>query len=164
MSTRAFDLALFVPAQPLELQDGAVVSTLGPPFTTVFAPLVIGSAPGMSLGASIPAPTAQNQIMISGAGPPWSWGLGTNPGVAGATPPPVAPQHVLMADAVPSWQDTTIANVLAIGNAVLTTASATFAATVKHTYTASAALTVRIDGSDPTLSQLDNFSMDAGTF
>jgi hypothetical protein len=164
MSTRAFDLALFVPAQPLELQDGAVVSTLGPPFTTVFAPLVIGSAPGMSLGASIPAPTAQNQIMISGAGPPFAWGLGTNPAAAGATPPPVAPQHVLMADAVPSWQDTTIANVLSIGHAVLTTASATFVGTVNLTFAPAAALTTRIDGGDPTLSRLDNFSMDAGTF
>jgi hypothetical protein len=164
MSTRAFDLALYVPATPQHAQDGAVVASLGPPFTTTFMPLVVGSVPGISLGASVPAPTAQNQILLSGAGPTFAWGLGTNPAVGGATPPPVAQNHILLADAVPSWQDSTIANLLAIGNAVLTTASATFATAVKHTFTASATLTTRLDGSDPALSQLDNFSMDAGTF
>jgi hypothetical protein len=164
MSTRAFDLALFVPATPQQAQDGAVVASMGPPFTTTFMPLVVGSSPGMSLGASIPAPTAQNQIMISGAGPPFNWGLGTNPGAAGATPPPKAQNHVLLADAVPSWQDSTIANVLSLGNAVTTTASATFATGANLIFTPAATLTTRIDGGDPAFSQIDNFTIDGGTF
>ena len=38
-TSRAFDLALFV-GTPANVNDGPVVATMGPPFTTKFSPLV----------------------------------------------------------------------------------------------------------------------------
>ena len=72
--TRAFDLAQFV-ATPANVQDGVVVNSLGPPFTTQFAPLVVGSKPGVTVGASVPAANAPGQTLVSGAGPGFNWGV-----------------------------------------------------------------------------------------
>lgn len=51
-ATKAFDLALFVPV-PANSGDGVVVDVPGPPFTTKFAPLVVGAKPGVVVGAQI---------------------------------------------------------------------------------------------------------------
>lgn len=162
-ATRAFDLALFVPV-PANVNDGVVVSALGPPFATQFKPLVVGSQPGVTVGASMPAANAQNQILISGAGPSFAWGLGTNPAAAAAVPPPTAQFQIVLADATPSWQTSTVASIMALGNAVTTTLGGTFAAAANLVFTATGTLTKRIDGGDPAFSSIDNFSLDAGVF
>jgi hypothetical protein len=161
--TRAFDTAQFVPV-PANVNDGVVVSALGPPFTTTFKPVVTSVNPGVTVGASMPAATAQNQILISGAGPGFAWALGTNPAAAASVPPPVALNHVLLSDATPSWQDSTLANMLLVGGAVTNANGGAFIAGANLVFTASATLAKRIDGGDPTLSQLDNFQLDCGTF
>jgi len=50
------------------------------------------------------------------------------------------------------------------GNAVTTTLGGVFSASAKLTFTPTATPAVCIDGGDPTLSILDNFTLDAGTF
>lgn len=162
-ATRAFDLALFVPV-PANVNDGVVVSALGPPFATQFKPLVVGSQPGVTVGASMPAANAQNQILISGPGPSYAWALGTNPAAAASVPPATAQHQVIMSDAALTWQDTTIDSVMALGNAVTTTLGGTFVATAKLVFATSAVAAVRIDGGDPTLSIIDNVTIDCGTF
>jgi hypothetical protein len=51
-----------------------------------------------------------------------------------------------------------------LGNAVTTTVGGVLSATASLVFTASAGLTTCIDGSDPTKSAIDNFTIDAGTF
>jgi len=161
--TKAFDLALFVP-NPTNSGDGVVVDVLGPPYTTKFAPLVVGSKPGVTVGNSMPAANAQNQILLSGPGPNFSWTLVLNPAAAASVPPATAQYQLLMSDAALTWQDTTIGVVMGLGNAVTTTLGGTFVAAANLVFTPAAALATRIDGGDPTLSRLDNFSLDSGTF
>jgi hypothetical protein len=162
-ATRAFDLALWVPT-PANVGDGVVVNALGPPFTSVFAPLVVGSKPGVTVGNSMPAATAQNQILLSGPGPNFAWGLVLNPAAAASVPPATAQYQLIMADAALTWQDTTIGVVLGLGGAVTISQGGTFVQAANLVFTAAAALTTRIDGGDPTLSKIDNFSFDSGTF
>ena len=162
-ATRAFDLALFVPA-PANVNDGVVVSALGPPFATQFKPLVVGAKPGVVVGDSMPAANAQNQILVSGAGPNYAWGLATNPAAAASVPPPTAQYQIVLADATPAWQTSTISSVMALGNAVTTTLGGTFVSTAKLVFTPAAVAAVCIDGGDPNLSKLDNFFLDCGTF
>ena len=161
--TKAFDLALFVPA-PTNVGDGVVVNALGPPFTTQFAPLVVGSKPGVTVGATMPAANAQNQILLSGPGPTFAWSLVLNPAAAASVPPATAQHQMLMSDASLTWQDTTIGTVMALGNAVTTTLGGVFVAAANLVFTPAAAAAVRIDGGDPNLSILDNFTVDCGTF
>jgi hypothetical protein len=161
--TKAFDLALFVPA-PVNLGDGVVVDVLGPPFTTKFAPLVVGAKPGVTVGATMPAANAQNQILLSGPGPNFSWTLALNPAAAASVPPATAQHQMLMSDAALTWQDTTIATVMALGNAVTTTLGGTFTASAQLVFQTTATPSVCIDGGDPMLSILDNFTLDSGTF
>ena len=161
--TKAFDLALFVPA-PTNVGDGVVVSALGPPFTTQFAPLVVGSKPGVTVGATMPAANAQNQILLSGPGPGFAWTLVLNPAAAASVPPATAQHQMLMSDASLAWQDTTVATVMALGNAVTTTGGGVFTPSASLVFQTTATPTVCIDGGDPNLSILDNFSWDAGTF
>ena len=162
-ATKAFDLALFVPV-PTNVNDGVVVNMVGPPFTTAFAPLVVGSKPGVVVGGSMPAANAQNQILISGPGPTFAWALGTNPAAAASVPPATAPHQVIVSDASLTWQDTTIDAVMELGNAVTTTLGGVFVSTAQLVFTPSATPTVCIDGGDPNFSKLDNFTIDAGTF
>lgn len=162
-ATRAFDLALFVGA-PSNVNDGVLVSAIGPPFTAAFKPVVVGSQPGVTVGASMPAATAQNQILISGVGPGFAWGLGTNPAAAASVPAPSGQYSLLMGDATPSWQNTSIASVMTLGKAVTTTLGGTFVATAKLVFLTAAVSTVCIDGTDPNLSTIDNFTLDCGTF
>jgi hypothetical protein len=161
--SRAFDLALFV-GTPSNVNDGALVSALGPPFTATFKPVVVGSIPGITVGASMPAATAQNQILISGVGPGFAWGLGTNPAAAASVPPPQGLNHVLLSDGTPAWQDSTLNNMLLVGGAVLLSLGGTFGQAANLAFTTSATLRTRIDGGDPTLSQIDGFLLDCGTF
>jgi hypothetical protein len=161
--TKAFDLALFVPA-PANVGDGVVVNALGPPFTTQFAPLVVGGKPGVTVGASMPAANAQNQILISGPGPTFTWVLGVNPAAAASVPPATANQQMLMSNASLQWTDVTIGAVMALGNAVTTTLGGTFSASAALIFTPTASPTVCIDGGDPNFSLLNNFTIDAGTF
>jgi hypothetical protein len=162
-ATKAFDLALFVPV-PANVNDGVVVNALGPPFTTVFKPIVTSVNSGVTVGSSVPAATAQNQILISGAGPGFAWALGTNPAAAASVPAPTAQYNLVMADATPSWQNTDIPTVLARGGAITASVGGTFAVGANLVFTPSGALAKRIDGSDPNFSQLDNFTLDCGTF
>jgi hypothetical protein len=162
--TRAFDLALFVPATPVNVGDGAVISALGPPFASQFAPLVQGTKPGVVVGGSMPAANAVNQILISGPGPGFAWQLGTNPAAAAAVPPATAPNQLIMSDAGLTWQDTSIGVVLGLGGAVTTGQGGTFVQAANLVFTPSASAAVRIDGGNPAFSLLDNFSIDSGTF
>ena len=161
--TKAFDIALFVPT-PASPQDGVVVDVLGPPFKTKFAPLVVGSKPGVVVHADMPAASAQNQIMLSGAGPNYDWGLAANPAAAATVPPPTAHFDMLMANATPAWATTSIDTVLMLGGAVTTTGGGLFVGAANLVFTPSGAAAKRIDGGDPAFSILDNFSWDAGTF
>lgn len=161
--TKAFDLALFVPA-PANINDGVVVSALGPPFATTFKPLVVGAQPGVTVGASMPAANAQNQILLSGPGPGYAWGLALNPAAAASVPPATAQHQMLMADAANAWQTTTIAVVMGLGGACMLATGGNFSAAAKLTFSTTATPTVCIDGGDPNLSIIDNFSWDAGTF
>lgn len=161
--TKAFDLAQFVPV-PANVGDGVVVNALGPPFTTQFAPLVTGSKPGVTVGASTPAANAQNQILLSGPGPTFAWTLVLNPAAAASVPPATAQHQMLMSDAALTWQDATIPTVMSLGNAVTTTLGGVFVAAANLVFTPAAVAAVRVDGGDPNFSTLDNFSWDAGTF
>jgi len=80
--TRAFDLALFVPV-PANVNDGVVVSALGPPFATTFKPVVTSVNPGVTVSASIPAANAQGQILVAGPSPNFAWSLGVQTGGGG---------------------------------------------------------------------------------
>jgi hypothetical protein len=162
-ATRAFDLALFVPT-PVNSGDGVVVDVPGPPFTTKFAPLVTGSKSGVVVGASMPAPNAQNQILISGPGPTFAWVLGVNPAAAASVPPATAQSQVIISDASLQWQDATIAQLMTLGGAVTVSAGGTFGQFAELVFSPTASPTVRIDGGDPNFSTLDNFTIDAGTF
>jgi hypothetical protein len=163
--TRAFDTAQFVPSPGNNnVNDGALIMSVGPPFATAFKPVVVGAQPGVTVGASMPAANAQNQILLSGPGPGFAWGLALNPAAAASVPPATAQYQMLMSDAALTWQDTTITTVMALGNAVTTTNGGTFVATAKLVFTDAAVAAVRIDGGDPNLSLIDNFTLDSGTF
>ena len=162
-ASRAFDLALFVPT-PVNSGDGVVVDVPGPPFTTKFAPLVTGSGPGIVVGGSMPKANAQNQILISGPGPNYAWALGVNPAAAASVPPATANHQMLMSNASLQWTDTTISTVMGLGNAVTTTSGGTFVPAAKLVFQTSATPAVCVDGGDSSLSILDNFTIDCGTF
>ena len=161
--TKAFDLALFVPV-PANVNDGVVVSALGPPFATQFKPLVVGSKPGVTVGNDMPAANAQNQILLSGPGPGFAWTLALNPAAAASVPPATANQQMLISNASLQWTNTTISAIMTLGNAVTTTLGGVFVSTAKLVFTPAATPAVCVDGGDPALSLLDNFTLDAGTF
>ena len=107
-ASRAFDLALFV-GTPANVNDASVVSGTGPPFVTAFKSVALSAKPGgVTVQTDVPAAVKQGQIMLSGAGPSFAWGLIDNPAAA-ASPCrlPRAPGQVVMADGIPSWQPTT---------------------------------------------------------
>ena len=161
--TKAFDLALFV-GSPVNVGDGVVVTGLTSPYPTQFAPLVVGGKPGVTVGAAMPAANAQNQILLSGPGPTFAWSLALNPAAAASVPPATASRQLLMSDAALTWQDTTISVVMALGNAVTTTFGGVFVAAANLVFTPAAVAAVRIDGGDPALSIIDNFTLDCGVF
>lgn len=162
-ATKAFDLALFVPV-PANVNDGVVVSSLGPPFATKFAPLVTGGGSGVVVGSSTPAATAQGQIMLSGPGPGFAWGLGTSPAVAATVPPPTTASQLLVSDATLTWQTMSYAAFFSSSGAVTNSGGGSFTPSANLVFAASVAARARIDGGDPNFSLLDNFTIDAGTF
>ena len=162
--SRAFDTAQFVPV-PANVNDGVVVATVGPPFTTMFKPVVTSVNSGVTVAASMPAANAQNQILISGPGPGYAWALGTNPAAAASVPPATAQNQLLMSDASDTWQINNHRHrCSALGGAVTQSGGGTFAIGASLVFTPMVSLTKRIDGGDPTLSQLDNFTLDCGQF
>ena len=162
--TKAFDLALFV-GLPANVNDASVVAAIGPPFTTSFKSVALSSKPGgVTVQADVPQAAKPGQIMLSGAGPNFAWGLIDNPAAAASVPPPTASGQVIMADGVPSWQTTSANALVQYGGACMLATGGTFAAAGKLVFTPSAASSVRLDGGDPAFSTLDNFSSDAGTF
>ena len=164
MTSRAFDLALFV-GTPSNVNDASVVSSAGPPFSTAFKSVALSSKPGgVTVQTDMPAAVKQGQIMLSGAGPNFAWGLIDNPAAAASVPPPSASGQVVMADAVPSWQATTANALVTYGGACMLATGGAFAAVAKLTFTPTGASSVRLDGGDPNFSILDNFSFDFGQF
>lgn len=163
-ASRAFDLALWVPSTPSNPGDGVLVAAVGPPFASGFAPLVQGVKPGITVGASMPAANAANQILLSGAGPGFAWGLVSNPAAAAQVPPPTAQNQLVLSDASNMWQTSSISAVLTLGGAITASVGGVFANSANISFTPSGALATRIDGGDPSLSRLDNFTLDQGTF
>ena len=114
--SRAFDLAQWL-NEPVNVGDGVVVSALGPPFQGQFKPGVVSSNPGVVVGSSVPAATAQDQILVSGPSPNFSWALGVNPAVAATVPPATATNQLIMSNASEVWSVTDIVTVLTLGGA-----------------------------------------------
>ena len=138
---------------------------MGPPFTTTFKTAATTLKPGgVVVGADVPAANATNQILVSGAGPNYAWGLGTNPAAAASVPAPTAQFQIVLADATPAWQTSTVASIMTLGNAVTTTSGGTFVAGANLVFTAPRRMATRLDGGDSALSSIDNFMIDAGTF
>ena len=163
-ATRAFDLALFV-GVPANVNDASVVNAAGPPFTTTFKSVALSSKPGgVVVQNDVPAASKAGQIMISGSGAGFPWGLIDNPAAAASVPPPSAQYDVVIADATPAWQHTSLSTFMTLGNAVTTTNGGTFVQTANLVFTATATATKRLDGGDPAFSLLDNFTIDCGTF
>ena len=185
--TKAFDSALFIPPSP-NVGELVEVVSLGPPFQTGWGNYIAGP-PGTTVEASVPAATGQGQSLISGPGPDFDWQAAptsstlpvptganqtyvsaqTSPfamQLARSVPDPTATQQVLFsAGGGPFlWTQLSLANLMTLGNAVTTTVGGVFTTTAVLTFTASPSLTVCIDGSDPTKSAIDNFTIDAGTF
>ena len=62
------------------------------------------------------------------------------------------------------WTPLALTNLMTLGNAVTTTVGGVMSATAVIVFTASATLSTCLDGSDPTKSAINNFTIDAGTF
>jgi hypothetical protein len=185
--TKAFDSALFIPANPNSGELVEVVSP-GPPLKTGWGNYISGP-PGISVEASVPAATAQGQVLLSGPGPDYEWtptvSSSSLPAPTGANQTYVSAQSspfaMQLARAVPDpttggqvlysvgggpflWSQVSLPNLMLLGNAVTTTVGGVMSASAVITFTASATLSVCIDGSDPTKSAINNFTIDAGTF
>ena len=162
--TRAFDLALFV-GTPANVNDASVVSTVGPPFTTAFKSVALSSKPGgVTVQADVPQALKAGQIMLSGAGPSFAWGLIDNPAAAASVPPPLEQFDIVLADATPAWRTTPFGSALGAAGAVLNSTGASFSPTSNVVFAPTVAATKRLDGGDPNFSLLDNFSFDMGQF
>jgi hypothetical protein len=161
--TKAFDLALFVPA-PTSVGDGVVVSALGPPFATEFAPLVTGGQPGVTVGSSVPAATKGEQILVSGSSAGFPWSLIDNPAIAATVPSPDAAGEMLFSNSTPAWVSVPASAVLQGGGAMFVSSNNRMTPSGKITFQTTAMPSVCLDGTDPELSIIDNFSWDAGTF
>jgi hypothetical protein len=185
--TKAFDSALFIPANP-NAGEVVEIAAPGPPLKTQFN-TYIGGPPGVTVDASVPAATSQGQSLISGPGPDFDWEAAptssalpvpTGPNqtyvsaqttpfamqLARAVPDATAAQQILVSTGAGPypWTTNTIAQLMTAGNAVTTTVGGVMSATAVIAFTASATLSTCLDGSDPTKSAINNFTIDAGTF
>jgi hypothetical protein len=184
--TKAFDSALFIPPNP---NAGEVVGIAapGPPLKTQFN-TYIGGPPGVTVEASVPAATGQGQSLVSGPGPDFDWTpVLTSSNLPTPTGPsqtfvsaPDAPYAMQLAPSVPqatainmvmvsganpyNWTTMTSANLMVLGGAVTNAGGAAFGAGANVTFAPTTGLTTRINGVNPTLSAIDNFTIDAGTF
>jgi hypothetical protein len=161
--TRAFDLAQWV-GTPINVNDGIVVSTVGPPVVSAFKPVVTSVNSGVTVGSSVPAANAQGQSLLSGAGPNFAWSLITDPAASASVPPPTALNQLILSNATPSWQVSSISAVMAISGACMLATGGNFSTAAKLTFSTTASISTCIDGTDPLKSQLDNFTLDCGTF
>jgi hypothetical protein len=164
-TSRAFDLALFV-GTPANVNDASVVASAGPPFSASFKSVALSSKPGgVTVQADVPQAAKQGQIMLSGAGPNFAWGLIDNPAAAAAVPPPTAQFDMILADAIPSWKTASFTSALGVAGVVTNATGANFTSASNVVFApASVTPTKRLDGGDPAFSILDNFSWDAGQF
>ena len=163
-TTRAFDLALFV-GTPASVNDASVVAAAGPPFSTAFKSVALSGKPGgVVVQANVPQAAKAGQIMLSGAGPNFDWGLIDNPAAAASVPPPTAQFDMILADNVPSWKAASFSSALGVAGVVQNSTGANFTSTSNVVFTPTASATKRLDGGDPAFSTLDNFSFDMGTF
>ena len=162
-ASRAFDLAQWV-GEPVHAGDGLVINALGPPFQSIFKPVVTSNAPGVSVGSSVPAANAQGQSLLSGPGPGYAWSVVTDPAASATVPPPTAQNQLILSDGTPSWQVSSISAVMLISGACMLATGGTFSSAARLTFATTATPSVCIDGGDPALSMIDNFSWDAGTF
>jgi hypothetical protein len=186
--TKAFDSAMFIPPNP-NAGEVVEIASPGPPLQTQFNTYV-GGPPGVMVEASVPAATGQGQSLISGPGPDFDWEAAptsstlpvpTGPNqtyvseqsspfamqLAPSTPQATAPQQVLLSGGALGpfpWTLVTVPQLMTAGNAVTTTVGGLFTATASLVFTPSAGLSTCIDGSDPTKSAINNFTIDAGTF
>ena len=161
--SRAFDLAQWV-GTPVNIGDGVVVSALGPPFQGIFKPVVTASKPGVTVGSSVPAANAQGQSLLSGPGPGFAWSVVTDPAASASVPPPTAQNQLVLSDGTPSWQVSSISAVMLISGACMLATGGTFSSAARLIFATTATPSVCIDGGDPALSMIDNFTIDAGTF
>lgn len=185
--TRAFDSALFIPANP-NAGEVVEIASPGPPLKTQFN-TYIGGPPGVVVEASVPAATGQGQSLLSGPGPDFEWEpvvsssllpTPTGPGQtyvsdSGAPPSmqlaPAVPQAVAAAQLLFSgvgagnpWQLASVTQVLTAGGA-LTIAGGQLVRGAALTFVpVTTGVNTVLDGGDPTKSVADNFTIDAGTF
>ena len=186
--TKAFDSALFIPPNP-NAGEVVEIAAPGPPLKTQYGNYV-SAPPGISVEASVPAATAPGQSLLSGPAPGFEWEPVTSSSVlpvptganqtyvsaqtspfamqlTPATPQASAPQQVLLSGGSLGpfpWTLATVPQLMTTGNAVTTTVGGTFSVAASLTFNQSATLSTRMDGSDPTKSAIDNFTIDAGTF
>jgi hypothetical protein len=112
--TKAFDQALFVPAEAPDVGQAVGIQLVGPPFDTTYFYYVVAPGPGVTLGSSIPPATDVGQILVSGPGPNFQWMtdyelyLGalptppsTNPAPGAPTPPPNGAMYFNTNDGTP---------------------------------------------------------------
>ena len=163
--TKAFDLALFV-GSPANVNDASVVAAIGPPFVTAFKSVALSAKPGgVTVNADVPQAAKAGQIMLSGAGPNFSWGLIDNPAAAASVPPPTASGQVIVADSVPSWQPTTANALVAFGGACMLASRRDFRRRRQTDFHHDGdADCVSGRRRSDAFSILDNFSFDCGTF
>ena len=162
-ASRAFDLAQWV-GEPVHAGDGLVINALGPPFQSIFKPIVTANGPGVVVGSSVPAANAQGQSLLSGPGPNFAWSVVTDPAASATVPPPTALNQLIVSDGTPSWQVSSISAVMLISGACMLATGGNFSTAAKLTFSTTATPSVCIDGGDPTKSMIDNFGWDAGTF
>jgi hypothetical protein len=184
--TKAFDSALFIPPNPNTRELVEVVSP-GPPLKTQWGNYISGP-PGISVEASIPAATGQGQSMVSGPAPDFDWTpvltasnlpTPTGPGqtyvsapddpfpmqLAPAVPQATAINMVMVSGAAPyNWTTMTSANLVVLGGAVTNSGGAAFGVGANVVFAPATGLTTRINGFNPAMSAIDNFTIDAGTF
>jgi hypothetical protein len=185
--TKAFDSALFIPPSP-NAGEVVEIASPGPPLKTQFN-TYIGGPPGVTVDASVPAATAQGQSLLSGPGPGFDWEsvasssvlpIPTGPGqtyvsafgspypmqLTPATPQASAAYQVMVSGPSGSfpWMVASIPTLMTLGNAVTTINGGTFIDGANLVFTPSAGFTTRMDGTDPSASAIDNFTIDAGTF
>jgi hypothetical protein len=83
----------------------------------------------------------------------------------GATiPAPIAQYDVILANAVPAWTSTPFSDALTVGGAVTNAGGGSFVSGANLAFATTGALSTRINGTDPALSRIDNFTIDCGTY
>ena len=161
--TKAFDLALFVPT-PVNSGDGVVVDV---PRAAVHHQV-------RAFGHRLRPRHCRRRLDAEGECAEPDPDLGARPELClgarnqsrrgGGVPPATANHQMLMADASLTLGRHHHRVVMGLGNAVTTTSGGDFTPSAKLTFQTTATPSVCIDGRDPTLSIIDNFTFDSGVF